>query len=510
MEQLLRLPIAIERQAVQAMGGWFAEKGNQSGAAVNRGNLYPTGGERLELTLTEKPQEDIYLKNFIGGDYIGNEWRPADESDFYQSAAESGSRRIQYYFRRDFFEERQFYFIMYSKRYAGQEEDRPIRYEDETAGLGAALNIRSLSAESAARFIPYISGFQDASADGDRFNFYTRQELLDTLYSQSNENIRWYLWFERPYLNYVKETYLDAPADRTPRLAALAAQTAPGAEESVTDHILRILHSRAYYTLTPGVTPFWDDAAEYFLFENQRGYCQHFASAATLLYRMYGVPARYAAGYLAPVSAFAEQEDGTFQAVLTDASAHAWVEIYMDYIGWIPVEATPPESGEQPVLAVVSEDEIAAGANWLFRTERGVGPYAAAAGAGVVLVSLRAFKRRRGYTADRLFEKMMQTLRLGGFPKEFSGMEEGFVPALTRAAPQVGKDEADRLLELVYRDVFGRRRLSRKETEEVLRICAKVCDAVYETLNPYKKCLFNCLNTWHRRRSDPAAMPKQL
>ena len=35
----------------------------------------------------------------------------------------------------------------------------------------------------------------------------------------------------------------------------------------------------------------------YFLTKNRRGYCAHFASAATLAFRYIGIPARYVEGY---------------------------------------------------------------------------------------------------------------------------------------------------------------------------------------------------------------------
>lgn len=54
--------------------------------------------------------------------------------------------------------------------------------------------------------------------------------------------------------------------------------------------------------------------AEYFSFESGQGYCQHFAVAAVLLYRLYGIPARYAAGYAVQPSDFQRQEDGNWTA----------------------------------------------------------------------------------------------------------------------------------------------------------------------------------------------------
>ena len=79
--------------------------------------------------------------------------------------------------------------------------------------------------------------------------------------------------------------------------------------EQVTDFICGYLRENISYTQTPGMIPLNVDPAEYFLFEKKEGYCQHFASAAVLTYRVYGIPAHYATGYRISPSEFLYQED---------------------------------------------------------------------------------------------------------------------------------------------------------------------------------------------------------
>lgn len=102
--------------------------------------------------------------------------------------------------------------------------------------------------------------------------------------------------------------------------------------------IVNCLQGENTYTLSPGGTPEGRDFAEYFLFENHRGYCMHFASAAVVLLRSAGVPARYVEGYTV-TPADSQNPDGWID--IPDSCAHAWVEIYLGGVGWIPVEATP-------------------------------------------------------------------------------------------------------------------------------------------------------------------------
>ena len=77
------------------------------------------------------------------------------------------------------------------------------------------------------------------------------------------------------------------------------------------------------------------------MYESKSGYSVQFASAATLMFRMFGLPARYVVGYAAPQSLFTQQADGSWHAVLQDDNAHAWAEVYIDGQGWTPMEMTP-------------------------------------------------------------------------------------------------------------------------------------------------------------------------
>ncbi len=75
------------------------------------------------------------------------------------------------------------------------------------------------------------------------------------------------------------------------------------------------------------------DAVVSFLRDYKEGVCRHYASAATLLFRMIGIPARYTVGYTGATAA------GEWVEITTE-NAHAWVEIYVDGMGWVQIEVT--------------------------------------------------------------------------------------------------------------------------------------------------------------------------
>lgn len=99
--------------------------------------------------------------------------------------------------------------------------------------------------------------------------------------------------------------------------------------------------AKCNYNLDLDNVPWGQDVTEHFLFDTKEGFCQHFASAGTLLLRQMGIKARYVSGYAVSTSKFKMDSDGNYTAEVLDNQAHAWTEIYIDSVGWVPVEMTP-------------------------------------------------------------------------------------------------------------------------------------------------------------------------
>ena len=127
-------------------------------------------------------------------------------------------------------------------------------------------------------------------------------------------------------------------------------------------YIKDYLHSQAEYTLEPGATPPGKDVIGYFLNENHKGYCVHFATAATLMLRRAGIPARYAEGYYVSEYNLRAVNDAGYSGI-PDSNAHAWTEVYYPLFGWRAVDFTPyysenilPEENKTQVYSDVSSD----------------------------------------------------------------------------------------------------------------------------------------------------------
>ena len=99
----------------------------------------------------------------------------------------------------------------------------------------------------------------------------------------------------------------------------------------------------------------------------KEGICQHYASADTLLYRYFGIPARYTTG-------FAVQTKGGVETPVLAKMAHAWVEVFVNGVGWVNIEVTgsgSPALGEDNISLLVTPSSASAKAS---ATENGFDP----------------------------------------------------------------------------------------------------------------------------------------
>ena len=140
------------------------------------------------------------------------------------------------------------------------------------------------------------------------------------------------------------DTYLnvDAPtAEGLRRIAAGAGIDRSSSREEIAGLVGEFFTSFGVYTLSPLIVPKGEDFALYFLEVSRQGYCIHYATAATLMLRALGVPARFTSGFVVPVHSYAVGQP----VVVTDYNAHSWVEVFFDDVGWLPLEVTPAGDG---------------------------------------------------------------------------------------------------------------------------------------------------------------------
>jgi hypothetical protein len=88
--------------------------------------------------------------------------------------------------------------------------------------------------------------------------------------------------------------------------------------------------------------PDGEDFITWFLTESKSGNAVYYATTAVMAYRAAGYPARYVEGYrISDKIASAMELIGENTITLTNQNAHAWVEVYVSGVGWMPVEVVP-------------------------------------------------------------------------------------------------------------------------------------------------------------------------
>lgn len=80
-----------------------------------------------------------------------------------------------------------------------------------------------------------------------------------------------------------------------------------------------------------------DPTARFLFSEEKVGYCVHLAHSAALLLRAQGIPARVSAGWAVE----ADRRGNGSALLVRSVDAHAWAELHLDGVGWVPLEIVP-------------------------------------------------------------------------------------------------------------------------------------------------------------------------
>lgn len=279
----------------------------------------------LKLRITPYSYETVYLKHFTGGEYVPyeNMWvRPAEGQD---NNYEGDGLRHAYQIG----------------------EERSAEGKAEVEDVGNAFWNANLP-------YPYYSTKNRIIGDNNDVVQYTYYPRLAGNTTPVEQKIDRDYWLQIPDENY--ETIADFCEEADFK----------GSDREIIAQVKAYFQQEIPYTLRPGATPRKQDFINYFLEKNRKGYCAYFASAATLIFRYNGIPARYVEGYAV---SYDEILDGTLvdgaeyadyyrgyselgrtalvEVEATDADAHAWVEVYDENDGWVPVEVTPYSTEEE-------------------------------------------------------------------------------------------------------------------------------------------------------------------
>lgn len=304
------------------------------------------------LTVTSGESQTLYLRGFVGDSYENETWTSldaktaAEEKDLFYWLHQSG-----------FYPQSQ---LAMAARLMGNYQSASVsvqnltacslyRYEPctvlpERAGL-AKNKIQPSEVETTG-----LRGQRGYSFDAISDVGAMLPALLDFLQNDDSGAADSYLQMESAYREFVYSYALTVPAEFRAQLGAVLDSFCEeyGSADSLTKE-------QAQTAALAFLERCFDGSKDVSLplSDTANGTTYQYATVAALALRYYGIPARYVEGYTVNAKA---GEETTVDA----KSAGAWVEVYQDGTGWLPLALTPgledlsaeqTESGVKPVGA---------------------------------------------------------------------------------------------------------------------------------------------------------------
>jgi protein-glutamine gamma-glutamyltransferase len=144
--------------------------------------------------------------------------------------------------------------------------------------------------------------------------------------------------------------------NRSREFAAKLAADYPDPRRRITALLAYFNQEQFFYTLDPprySVGEKKTTAIDAFLFEERRGFCEHYANATTFLLRASGIPARVVTGYQGG------EWTSSGYMIVRQSDAHAWVEAWIagQWYRIDPTAAVAPNRVELGIEQALSEGE---------------------------------------------------------------------------------------------------------------------------------------------------------
>lgn len=316
------------------------------------GDLYQAGklhaSTEVMLEVQGQQEKNLYLRGFVGGSYQNGQWEEMSD------AAYSGKNAGMF----TWLKARSFDPLTQAAAYnqLGEEQDVP-------EGNQVQVKVKNASRSyvyAPVSYVRMINGSVKEEKDSrlaSRGLFGSRSYRWEEISgSRPGELTVADNWVEDPdtdrrqeyqeaeavYREFVYHTYTTIDSDMQRLMQRIFwddYETDSDGIYSALNQIRQCLSSETTYTEMMPQIPEGEDPIRWFLTEGKQGNDVYYAAAATEAFRAYGIPARYVEGYYLSADQIQKEESGT--NTLTGADAHAWVEVYFDGVGWLPLDTTP-------------------------------------------------------------------------------------------------------------------------------------------------------------------------
>lgn len=301
--------------------------GLHGGGELSNSKPYYTDRVVMKVTVKQKPSQNIYLRGYVGDIYHRGRWKASDQMGDIGAKDGNGRKNVwkgQYLDQYDLYGdlEEEDIEIQYKKKF--QQRYLPYRMPKEEEELTEQEQKICRGEKD-----DELGLYEDLAEQMEEEGFGTEWVETDDVDVQmlSEEDGSWYS--------------ADSYNDEISRAVYGVQWT---------------LRKNAEYSLVLDPLPYDRDYAEYFLFVSGKGYCEHFATAGTLLLRQLGVCSRYVTGFCISADQFSENKNGTYTAEVLDSDAHAWCEVWAEGL-WMPQEMTPGEQQDHAMEGTADEEE---------------------------------------------------------------------------------------------------------------------------------------------------------
>lgn len=324
---------------------------NFSNGKVDNHTPKYTGEEMFRVTSDTPVESNLYLKDFTAYKFVDNQWY-SDVVSFEEDCQKAG----------------------YDPEVIRESLNNAIYDEKLKQTKKAHYSIEYTGCKSTSAFFPYYSKVkdEDISKRGDSIykkGFWDKNIFCDSFANNSylfgvylnidtwelmneslaSDEMKWYSSYAQKYADEIEADYLDDSFEdfihnNLDYLIYTDGFSSIDFKEPVYSYVAALYLSTYFsqnykYSLNLDETQY--NTMDYFLNKSKKGYCVHFATTGVMFLRRLGIPARYASGYVVKEKDFKKNPDETFTASVKDSNAHAWVEIYLENIGWVPIEVTP-------------------------------------------------------------------------------------------------------------------------------------------------------------------------
>ncbi|WP_196603991.1 transglutaminase-like domain-containing protein [Pectinatus haikarae] len=344
--------------------------------------LRQTGRRIMEVQTSLRAENRLYMRNYSGAVYMNNSWNDLPENVYAKY-----DKLFAAYSPGAWYDQSVVIFEALADDAQGKNRFAAFMHADgQYTELFSPRQFRiaEMFTNENEYFFPYntdisSSGFkydkiaQDAGGKLYKAEVYEQPQHYDEIpsfldsYGDSNKYLAYYVQAEKGYRSFVYNYYLQVPDGVLTQFEQnfpIKKAYTYAEREALISRLQRYFQENYKYTLSPGKLPEGKDFVSYFLNESHEGYCTYFASAAVLILRQAGIPARYVVGYAVPDTTVTAGQvvgsDGSGRDVkaftVTDRQAHAWAEIYEDGWGWRPVDFTPGYAGALPETEKSSKD----------------------------------------------------------------------------------------------------------------------------------------------------------